>query len=434
MTPLRAVKGMNDVLPDEVGRWQRIEASYARVMSLHGFREVRTPYVEPTPLFVRTIGEATDVVEKEMYSFTHHDEPLTLRPEGTAGAARAYVEHGVHNREPISRWYYAGAMFRAERPQRGRYRQFYQMGAEIFGDPGPACDAEMIDLLVTFFHGLGIDDAQVYLNSLGGAESRAKYREALLGHLTPKKGSLGEESQRRLQTNPLRILDSKDPRDQEAVRDAPPVTDCLSEADAKHFVDLQRHLRTLGTPFTIDPKLVRGLDYYTGTLFEIKGAKAKLGAGDTLVGGGRYDDMVAELGGPKVPAIGFAAGVERLLIASELPQGGPVVDAFVAPLGDAAIGAALVLGKELRQAGVACEVDGRGASMKSMLRRANGLGARLAIILGDQEIADGVVQVKDLAGHAQERVPRSGAPSHVAKLLASAPSPGGAAPPPAEAP
>jgi histidyl-tRNA synthetase len=417
MTPLRAVKGMNDVLPDETERWHRIEERYARVMGLHGFREVRTPYVEPTPLFVRAIGEATDVVEKEMYSFTHHDEPLTLRPEGTAGAARAYVEHGVHQKEPMSRWYYSGAMFRAERPQRGRYRQFFQMGAEIFGDPGPACDAEMIDLLVTFFHDLGIGDAEVYLNSLGGAESRAKYREALLGHLTPKKASLGEESQRRLQTNPLRILDSKDPRDQEAVRDAPSVTDCLSEADAKHFAGLQRHLNALGTPFKVDPRLVRGLDYYTGTLFEIKGAKAKLGAGDTLVGGGRYDDMIAELGGPKVPAIGFAAGVERLLIASEIAPGGAAVSAFVAPLGDAAIDAALVLGKELRQAGVACEVDGRGASMKSMLRRANALGARAAIILGDQEIAEQVVQVKDLAGRAQDRVARDQAAAFVTELL-----------------
>ena len=423
MTPLRAVKGMNDVLPDEIGRWQRVESSFARVMGLHGFREVRTPYVEPTPLFVRAIGEATDVVEKEMYSFSHHDEPLTLRPEGTAGAARAYVQAGVHNREPVTRWYYSGAMFRAERPQRGRYRQFYQLGAEVFGDAGPACDAEIIDLLVTFFHGLGIADAEVYVNSLGGAESRAKYREALVRHLEPKKSALGEESQRRLGTTPLRILDSKDPRDQEAVADAPAVTDCLSDDDAKHFAGLQRHLHALGTPFRVDPRLVRGLDYYTRTLFEIKGAKAKLGAGDTLVGGGRYDDMIEQLGGPKVPAIGFAAGVERLLIASELPPGGAVVDAYIAPLGDAAIDAALVLGKDLRRAGVACEVDGRGGSLKSMLRRANALGARLALVVGDQEIAEGVVQLKDLAGHAQERVARERVQSLVAeRLLGSLPS------------
>src|SRR5438128_9703355 len=180
MTPLRAVKGMNDVLPDEIGRWQRVEATFARVMALHGFREVRTPYLEPTPLFVRTIGEATDVVEKEMYSFSHHDESLTLRPEGTAGAARAYVEHGIHNKEPVSRWYYLGPMFRAERPQRGRYRQFSQVGAECFGDPGPACDAEMIDALVRFLEEIGIDKPDVFVSSIGGPETRAKYKEALV--------------------------------------------------------------------------------------------------------------------------------------------------------------------------------------------------------------------------------------------------------------
>jgi histidyl-tRNA synthetase len=422
MTLLRAVKGMNDVLPDEIGQWHRVEEAFARRMGLAGFREVRTPYLEPTPLFVRTIGEATDVVEKEMYSFTRHDEPLTLRPEGTAGAARAYVEHGVHNKEPLTRWWYAGPMFRAERPQRGRYRQFYQLGAEVFGDPGPACDAEMIDSLVAFFHELGIADAEVLVNSLGGAESRAKYREALVGYLEPKRSTLSEESQRRLGTNPLRILDSKDPRDKDAVAGAPPFAECLSDADAAHFAALRRHLDALGTPYVVDPKLVRGLDYYTRTLFEIKGAKAKLGAGDTLVGGGRYDDMIEQLGGPKVPAIGFAAGLERLLIASELPKAGPVVDVYVAPLGEAAVDHALVLARDLRKAGMACEADGRGASMKPMLRRANALGARVALIVGEQEMAEGVVQVKDLAGRSQEKVPRNRIAAAVAEVLASAPA------------
>jgi histidyl-tRNA synthetase len=423
MNPIRAVKGMNDVLPDEVGRWQRVESSFARRMTLHGFREVRTPYVEPTALFNRAIGEATDIVEKEMYSFVHRDEPLTLRPEGTASAARAYVEHGVHNREPVTRWYYMGPMFRAERPQRGRYRQFSQLGAEIFGDAGPACDAEMIDMLVTFFHGLGIADVEVLVNSLGGAEARARYKEALVQHLTPKKEALSEDSQRRLGTNPLRILDSKDPRDQEAIADAPTIGDLLAGDDAAHFAALRRHLDALGTPYTIAPRLVRGLDYYTRTLFEIKGAKAKLGAGDTLVGGGRYDDMIAELGGPKVPAIGFAAGLERLLIASDLPQSGAVVDAFVAPLGEAQVAAALVLGRDLRRAGVACEVDGRGGSLKSMLRRANALGARVALVLGDQELSTGVVQLKDLSGHAQETVARERVVAVIAdRLLGATPS------------
>jgi histidyl-tRNA synthetase len=423
MTPLRAVKGMNDVLPDEIGRWQRVESSFARRMALHGFREVRTPYLEPTPLFVRAIGEVTDIVEKEMYSFVHRDEPLTLRPEGTAGAARAYVEHGVHNREPVSRWFYMGPMFRGERPAKGRYRQFYQLGAEIFGDAGPACDAEMIDMLVAFLQGIGISDAEVLVNSLGGAEARVKYRENLVAYLEPKKSALSEESQLRLARNPLRILDSKDPRDQDAVAGAPSILESLTEDDAKHFASLQKHLEALGTPFRIDARLVRGLDYYTRTIFEVKGAKSKLGAGDTLVAGGRYDGMIADLGGPKVPAIGFAAGLERLLIASELPHAGAVVDALVAPQSPAYIDAALVLGRDLRRAGVACEVDARGGSFKSMLRRANGLGARVALILGEQEIAEGVVMVKDLAGHAQEKVARNRVVAHVAeRLLGGAPS------------
>jgi histidyl-tRNA synthetase len=417
LNPLRAVKGMNDVLPGESARWQRIEAAFARSMALHSFREVRTPYVEPTALFVRAIGEDTDVVDKEMYSFVHHDEPLSLRPEGTAGAARAYVQHAVHNTEPVSRWYYVGPMFRAERPQRGRYRQFSQAGAEIFGDPGPSCDAEMIDMLVGFFRGIGIADSRVEVNSLGSLGAREKYREALVAYLTPKADSLSEESRKRLALNPLRILDSKDPRDIEAVSGAPTLLDALTPEDVVHFDGVRRALDLLGTPYTVQPKLVRGLDYYTRTLFEIKGATDKLGAGDTLVGGGRYDRMIEELGGPKVPAIGFAAGLDRLLIASGVVDEEPKVQAFVAPLGGTAAPYALVLGRDLRKAGVACEVDARGASLKALLRRASGLGARLALIVGDDEIASGSVQVKDLGAQQQEKVPRERAVAYVAEKL-----------------
>ena len=421
MTPLRAVKGMNDVLPDEIARWQHVERAFARAVELAGFREVRTPYVEPTPLFVRTIGEVTDVVEKEMYSFLHHDEPLTLRPEGTAGAARAYVEHGVHTREPVSRWYYTGPMFRAERPQRGRYRQFYQVGAEIFGDAGPACDAEMIDMLVGFLQSLGIPDLEVLVNSIGGPDTRARYREALVAYLTPKKDLLSAESQRRLLTNPLRILDSKSKADEDAIAGAPAITEFLDDADRAHFEALQGYLTALGTPFTLAPKLVRGLDYYTRTLFEIKGAAAKLGAGSTLVGGGRYDGMVKELGGPAVPAIGFAAGLERLLIASELPAPASGVFAFVAPLGAGEVAHALRLAQDLRRAGVTTEVDARGASLKSQLRRATGLGARFALIVGENEVKAGVVQVKDLTARAQEEHPRDQVVRILADRLATAP-------------
>lgn len=398
---------MNDVLPGEIGRWHRVEAAFRSSMGRLGYREVRTPYLEPTGLFVRTIGEATDVVEKEMYSFVFHDEPLTLRPEGTAGAARAYVEHKVHNVEPVSRWFYLGPMFRGERPAKGRYRQFNQVGAECFGDPGPGCDAEMIDALVGFLVEIGIPKPDVFINSIGNAETRERYKQALVKALEPKKETLSADSQRRLVTNPLRILDSKHPADKAAIEGAPTVLDFLSDEDRAHWDGLRRHLDALGTAYTVDPKLVRGLDYYGRTLFEIKGAYDKLGAGSTLVGGGRYDGMVEELGGPKVPAIGFAAGLERLLIASDLQVPTSVVDVLIAPLGERAVDAALVLGRDLRRADVRCEVDTRNASIKAQLRRANSLGARFAIIVGDREIDEGIVELKDLANRTQERVARA---------------------------
>jgi histidyl-tRNA synthetase len=420
MTPLRAIKGMNDVLPEDVGRWQRIERLYARTMALHGFREIRTPLLEPTPLFVRAMGEATDVVEKEMYAFEHHGEALALRPEGTAGAVRAYIEHSVGQKEPVVRWWYAGPMFRAERPQRGRYRQFSQLGAEVLGDEGPGCDAEIIDMLVGFLRELEVPGVEVVVNSLGGAEARTRYRAALLEFLTPKAASLSEESQRRLGTNPLRILDSKDERDRAAVKGAPTLIDVLDAGDQEHLAKLRAALDALGTPYAIDPHLVRGLDYYTRTLFEIRGAHDKLGAGSTLVGGGRYDGLVRELGGPNVPAIGFAAGLERLLIASAIAGPKAVVDALVAPLGEAAVTVALKLARDLRAKGVRCDADTRGGSLKSQLRRANALGARMVLILGDAEIAAGTVQVKDLEAHSQESLERDHAVRVVADRLVAA--------------
>ena len=404
------------MLPGEIARWHVVEGSFRASMERLGYREVRTPYVEPTPLFVRTVGETTDIVEKEMYSFTHHDEGLTLRPEGTAGAARAYVEHNVHNSEPVSRWYYVGPMFRAERPQRGRYRQFSQVGAECFGDPGPACDAEMIDALVGFLEDVGIAKPDVFVSSIGSGDTRAKYKDALTSFLSPKKDKLTGDSQRRLTTNPLRILDSKAPNDQEACEGAPTILEFLSPEDRAHWDALQKHLNALGTPYRVDTKLVRGLDYYTRTLFEIKGAYEKLGAGSTLVGGGRYDKMVEELGGPAVPGIGFAAGLERLLIASNVEAPQSVVDVLVAPIGDV-VDAALVLGRDLRRAGLRCEVDTRKASLKAQLRRANGLGARVALILGDREVQENIVEMKDLAAQSQEKVPRGDIVKRVQTLL-----------------
>jgi histidyl-tRNA synthetase len=408
---------MNDILPDEVGRWQRVEQCFRRTAELYGFHEVRTPLLEQTELFVRSIGETTDVVEKEMYTFDRNKESLTLRPEGTASAARAYVEHSVHAREPVSRWYYLGPMFRAERPQRGRYRQFYQAGCEIFGDAGPAADAELIDMLFHLFAELGIGGLEVAVNSIGGPETRARYRDALLAYFRPLKEQLSEHAQARLEQNPLRILDSKDPRDQSVAAGAPSLLNQLEDADRQHWEGLQHALDALGTPYRVEAGLVRGLDYYTRTLFEIRSAQGELGTQNTLAGGGRYDAMIKGLGGPHVPAIGFAMGLERILLAMPRQEPKPVPFCFLAPLGDAALGQALGLAREIRALGYRAELDGRGGSMKSMLRRADGLGARLCVVLGEAEVARGVVQLKDLAQRSQHDLPRTDAANLIAERL-----------------
>ncbi len=411
---LRAVKGMNDILPDEIGRWHRLERVFRATVKLYRYEEVRPPLVEPTALFVRQIGEVTDIVEKEMYSFTHHGDDLTLRPEGTAGVARAYVEHTVHAKEPVSRWYYLGPMFRGERPAKGRYRQFYQAGCEVFGDPGPAIDAEMIDMLVKLMGDLGITKVSANINTLGAAGTRAKYRDALVAYLMPLRASLGEDSQRRLERNPLRILDSKDPRDAEIIAGAPSILDVLDEDDRQHFDSLRSYLDKLRTPYVVDARLVRGFDYYTRTLFELRAEGAELGSQSAVGGGGRYDRMVKELGGPDVPGIGFALGLERLLLSMPASAGPARKWVLLAPMGDAATAEALAIAKSLRGYGVAADVDGRGSSLKSMLRRANAAGATYCIVVGDAELAKGTVQVKDLNGHSQEDLSRT----DVARILA----------------
>ena len=402
---LRAVKGMNDILPEEIGRWHRLEKAFRAMADVYEYREVRTPIVEPTALFVRSIGEATDIVEKEMYSFEKHGEGLTLRPEGTAGVVRAFIEHSAHAQRPVSRWFYMGPMFRAERPQKGRYRQFHQAGCEVFGDPGPVVDAEMIDMLVGFFRELGIQSIDVHLNSLGGPGTRTRYRDALVAFLEPQKEKLSDDSKRRLETNPLRILDSKDPRDIELCEKAPSILDLLDEADRQHFDALCKHLDRLGTPYVVDTRLVRGLDYYTRTLFEIRGTGGELGSQNALGGGGRYDNLVRELGGPDTPAIGFAIGLERILLAMPEAPAEERISVLLAPLGARAASEALVIARDLRRLGIPADVDGRGTSLKSMLRRANAMGARYCLVLGESEIDRGIVQVKDLAQHTQEELP-----------------------------
>ncbi len=414
---LRAVKGMNDILPDEVGRWQHLEQAFRGWFERLGFREVRTPQVEPTSLFVRSIGEATDVVEKEMYSFRHHDEELTLRPEGTAGAARAYIEHQVKEKSPVSRWYYLGPMFRGERPARGRYRQFHQAGCEVYGDPGPVVDAELIDALVGFLQSVGLQGIEVALSSLGGPGARARYRDALVEYFRPHAASLSEDSLRRLETNPLRILDSKDPGDQALVAGAPSIQEQLDGEDRAHFEQLRRHLDALGTPYQIDPRLVRGLDYYTRTLFEIRGNGGELGAQNAVCGGGRYDRMIEELGGRPTPCIGFALGMERLLLATPAVSMPTAPLVFLAPLGERAQSECLLLARELRSRGVEARVEGRGQKLKAVLARASDARASHCVILGEGELDRGLVALKDLRAQSQQELPRAQLVEHLCSQL-----------------
>ena len=422
MSLLQAVKGMNDVLPDEVGRWQRLEQRFREVTARYGYREVRTPIVEPTQLFVRSIGETTDVVEKEMYSFVDKGEDaLTLRPEGTAGAMRAYLEHSVYGQEPVTKWIYLGPMYRRERPAKGRYRQFYQAGAELYGDAGPYVDAEMIDMLATFLREVGVLDVEVLVNSLGGTETRARYRDALLAYFAPHREKLSEESQRRLEINPLRILDSKAEQDKQFAAGAPNILDFLSDEDRAHFDGLRRTLDALGTAYRVEPRLVRGLDYYTRTLFEIQGRGGALGAQSAICGGGRYDNLVQQLGGPATPAIGFAFGIERVLLAGNSAPEAQHCDVLVIAASSSELGEAVLIARDLRALGLKVDADLRGQSMKNQLRRADKLGARLAVLIGGAEIERGVAQIKDLGARTQEEVPRSTLTARVTALLAALP-------------
>jgi histidyl-tRNA synthetase len=415
---IRAVKGMNDILPEAMPRWHRLETRFRAHVESYGFGEVRPPIVEPTALFVRSIGEATDIVEKEMYTFSDKAEKsLTLRPEGTASCVRAYLEANAGAKQPVNKWYYLGPMYRRERPAKGRYRQFYQAGCEIYGDPGPYVDAEMIDMVVMLLRDLGIIDVEVLVNSLGGPDTRRRYREALLAYLTPHRDKLSEESQRRLETNPLRVLDSKAPDDQAIAAAAPSILEFLSPEDEAHFRDLRATLDRLGTPYRVEPRLVRGLDYYTRTLFEVQGRGGELGAQNALLGGGRYDGMIAELGGQDTPAIGFAMGLERLLLAmpdEPVPQ---ALDAMVLAARPELRLEATLLSKELRRAGLKVDNDLRGTSLKSQLRRADKLGARMALIVGDDELARGVVQWKRLVGEGQGEVSRAEIAANLTTLL-----------------
>lgn len=400
----RAVKGMNDILPEEARRFQRVERIFRETVETYGFSELRTPIVEDLGLFHKSTGETSEVVQKQMFLLQREKETLALRPEGTPSSARVYINNKMHAREAITKWFYIGPMFRAERPQRGRYRQFHQAGCELYGDPGPYCDAEMIDMLYRMTVKLGLKDVKVQLNTLGGPEARQLYRERLVAYFEPLKESLSEHARERLNDNPLRILDSKDEADRQASQNAPVLLDCLTEEDKAHFEGLQLSLKRLGTPFEVDPRLVRGLDYYTRTCFELVASSGSIGSQSAILGGGRYDGMLEGLGGQATPAIGFAMGLERILLAlgDEEVERTPLC--FIAPLGAEPVVEALAIAQTLRDAGVRVEVDSRGGSLKSQLRRADNMGSRLCLVLGKGELEKSQIQLKDLEKHSQNDI------------------------------
>ncbi|WP_040405991.1 histidine--tRNA ligase [Ectothiorhodospira sp. PHS-1] len=396
---IRSIRGMHDILPEYTGAWQWLESRIRDTLSSYGYQEIRLPIVESTDLFARSIGEVTDIVSKEMYTFEDRNgDSLTLRPEGTAGCVRAGVEHGLlHNQQ--QRLWYMGPMFRHERPQKGRYRQFHQIGVEAFGMEGPDIDAELILMTARMWQSLGLRQVRLELNSLGSAEARAAYREHLVAYFQAHQDQLDEESRQRLHTNPLRILDSKNPDLRPLIQAAPSLLDHLDAASRTHFETLQAILTRAGVEFTINPRLVRGLDYYGRTVFEwITDA---LGAQGTVCAGGRYDGLVSQLGGRATPAAGFAMGVERLLSLLEddggLPQAAPP-QAYLVLAGEETVTAGMALAEALRSAvpELRLLVNCGGGSIKAQLKRADRSGAAVALILGEAELAAGQVSVKPL--------------------------------------
>ena len=395
---LQAVRGMNDILPDEAEFWELFEDTIRSWLKAYGYRPIRLPIVEPTPLFKRAIGEVTDIVEKEMYSFIDslNGEPLTLRPEGTAGCVRAVIQHNLIARQP-QRLYYIGQMYRHERPQKGRYRQFHQVGVEALGYTGPDIDAEMILMGARLWADLGLDGIELQLNSLGQPEERAQHRAALISYFEEHAELLDEDGKRRLYTNPLRILDTKNPALQELCAAAPKLIDYLGAESLAHFESVQRVLRDAGVPFTINPRLVRGLDYYNLTVFEW--VTDRLGAQGTVCAGGRYDGLVGQLGGKPAPACGFAMGIERL-IALITDAGGapaaPAPDVYVVHQGDEAGRLAFRVAEGLRDQGISALLNCGGGSFKSQMKKADGSGATFAVVIGDDEAATGEAQLKPL--------------------------------------
>lgn len=408
MSKIQIPRGTQDIMPGTVELWQYIEEKARDLCRRYNYQEIRTPIFEHTELFQRGVGETTDIVQKEMYSVeSRGEEALTLRPEGTAGAVRSYVEKKLYG-SPVqpTKLYYIGPMFRHERPQAGRYRQFTQFGVEAIGSSDPAIDAEAIAVAVRFYQEFGLQGISVELNSVGTLEDRARHRSKLLEFFEPFREELCADCQSRMDRNPLRVLDCKVDKCKTLTKDAPSILDYLSDESKEHFAEVQAHLTALGISFTVDPRMVRGLDYYTRTAFEIK--MAEIGAVETLCGGGRYNGLVAEIGGEDMPGIGFALSIERLLIALEkqgiaLPVS-TALDCYVVVQTPEAKAKAFLLLDQLRQAGVSADMDYLGRKMKAQLKAADRYASRFAAIIGEEELAKGTVVLKEMATGEQQEV------------------------------
>jgi histidyl-tRNA synthetase len=411
---IQAIRGTRDILPDEGRYWQFVEATTHDVLRRALYQQIRTPIFEQTPLFERGIGEATDVVGKEMYTFTDRgDRSITLRPEGTAGVVRSYIENKLYATGGVQRLWYTGPMFRYERPQAGRQRQFHQIGVEVLGSSDPRADAETISIATTLLKSFGLQNLHLAINSVGDAADRQQYRDALVEYFTPFKNDLDRDSQDRLDRNPLRILDSKDERTQEIAQSAPSILDYLGDTSKQHFDRVCDLLTQLGIDYAINPRLVRGLDYYTHTAFEIQ--SDDLGAQATVCGGGRYDGLVEQLGGKATPAVGWAIGMERLIIL--LQKIGcnlqSEIDFFIISKGDQAEAQALVISHRLRNLGFTTELDLSGSAFGKQLRRADRSGAKACLILGDAEAEAATLNLKWLATGDQETIAQADLLEHV---------------------
>jgi histidyl-tRNA synthetase len=410
---ITGIKGMNDILPGEIETWQHLEEQARKVFGAFGYREIRVPVVEKTELFCRSIGETTDIVEKEMYTFSDKGgTSMTLRPEGTAPVMRAFIEHKLYAQDPVSKLFYIGPMFRHERPQKGRYRQFHQIGAEVIGVDDPKIDAQVLVMLSHYFSTVKIPDVALQINSLGCPECRPSYRNALIEFLEQRLAALCADCQRRYISNPLRVLDCKVPGCQEATLTAPAMLDQLCIGCDTHFKQVREHLDALAVGYTVNPRMVRGLDYYTKTTFEM--VTGSLGAQNAVAAGGRYDGLIRDLGGPELPGIGFAIGLERLaLMLGEQSIEPPRPELFSATLGEAATKAGFAMLTRLQRQGILVEMEYTGKSLKAQLRRADKLQTRRVLILGEDELSRGVAQLRHMDESFQEEVALNGFEKHL---------------------